>query len=244
MTTVDMIQQIRSALVEPIPGFWTDEELLRWMNRGQLDFVNRTRVLEDKEVSTTEAGVGVYPLPSNCLSVHALFINLAQATETVPNPPPNWQRLIPTNLEKNAQQAPNFTSTDSSQTGDPTSYMIWGRNLYLFPVPRATVSPQLPPSDNLMLFFKSKPLDITASNQPLGLDDSLHEALIAYVLWRAFEKEKEFEQSQYHRSIYEGYIQQGLRWAKKQSGDQKYKIDIQSPTPFNGPFDNRFNPLA
>lgn len=244
MTTADIIAQIRSALVEPVEGFWTDEELIRWMNRGQSDFVNRTRCLEDKDVSTTEGGVGIYPLPSNCLSVSAIFINTAQRTETTPNPAPNWQRLIPTNLEKNAQQAPNFTSTNSSQTGDPSSYMIWGRSLYLFPVPRTPVLPQLAPSDNLLLFFKSKPLDIESSNQPLGLDDSLHEALIAYVLWRAYEKEKEFEQAVYQRSIYEGYIQQGLRWVKKQSGDQKYKIDIQSPTPFNGPFDNRFNPLA
>lgn len=233
MTTADILAQIRSALVEPVEGFWTDEELIRWLNRGQLDFVNRTRVMEDKYQTSTENGVGVYPLPENCLSVHAIFINLATTGQTA-----NWMRLVPSNLEKNAQQTPNFTANGSGQTGNPASYMIWNRQLYLFPIPNNDGS------ENLMMFFKSKPLDITASNQPLGLDDSLHEALIAYVLWRAFEKEKEFEQSQYHREIYEGYIRQGLRWAKKQSGDQKYKLDIESNIPFSGPFDNRFNPLA
>lgn len=233
MTTNDIITQIRSALVEPVAGFWTNEELILWINRGQSDFVNRTRVLEDKDVTSTEANVGVYPLPSNCLSVRAIFINLATEGQTA-----NWRRLVPSNLEKNAQQSPNFTATGDGQTGDPGSYMIWGRSLYLFPIPRTTGS------DNLMMFFKAKPIDITASDQPLGLDDSLHEALIAYVLWRAFEKEKEFDQAQYQRGIYEGYIQQGLRWAKKQSGDQRYRIDIDSPQPMDGPIDNRFNPLA
>jgi len=233
MTTADILAQIRSALVEPVPGFWTDEELLRWINRGQLDFVNRTRVMEDKYTTSTQNGVGIYPLPENCLSVHAIFINVATTGQSA-----NWLRLVPSNLEKNAQQAPNFTATGTGQTGSPGSYMIWGRSLYLFPIPNTDGS------DDILMFFKSKPLDITASDQPLGLDDSLHEALIAYTLWRAFEKEKEFEQAIYQRGIYEGYIQQGLRWAKKQSGDQRYRLDIDSPTPFSGPFDNRFNPLT
>ncbi len=239
MTTVDIIAQIRSALVEPVPGFWTDEELIRWINRGQSDFVNRTRCLEGKDTSGTTANIGVYPLPQNCLSVHAIFVNIATPTDSNPTPTPNWKRLTPTNLEKNAQQAPNFTVVGDNSNGDPGSYMIWGRDLYLFPVPRYTMS------GNLLMFFKSKPLDISASDQPLGLDDSLHEALIAYVLWRAFEKEKEFDQAQYQRGIYEGYIQQGLRWVKKQSGDQRYRLDIDSPISLDrGPVDNRFNPLA
>lgn len=243
MTTVEMLSQIRSELVEPVQGFWTDEELLLWLNRAQIDFTNKTRILEDKEMTSTEGGVGVYPLPSNCLSVRAIFINLAQPTESSPTPAPNWQRLIPTNLEKNAQQAPNFTSTDSSQTGDPSSYMIWGRDLYLFPVPRTVTSPNIQPTENLLMFFKAKPLDITTSNQPT-IDDSLQDGLIAYVLWKAYAKEKEKESAAEQFTLYQSYINQGRSWVKKQSGDQKYKIDIQSPTPFNGPFDNRFNPLA
>lgn len=244
MTTVEILAQIRSELVEPIPGFWTDDELILWLNRAMQDFANKTRLCEDRDISTTEANIGVYPLPENCLSVRAIFINLAQRTETVPNPAPNWKRLVPTNLEKNAQTAPNFMSTDNSQTGDPGSYMIWGRELYLFPVPRLTVSPQLPPSDNLMMFFKSKPISITDSNQPLGIDSTLHEGLIAYVLWKAYSKEKEKESAAEQFMLYQSYINQGRSWVKKQSGDQRYRIDIDSPTPFNGPFDNRFNPLA
>ena len=231
MTTVDILAQIRSALVEPVAGFWTDPELIRWLNRAQSDYVNRTRVLEDMDRTATQASLGVYPLPNDCLSVRAVFINRASA-----NTPEDWKRLVPTNLEKNAQEVPNFTASASNQTGLPGSYMIWGRNLYLFPVPDDSYTVQM--------FYKSKPLDISASNQPLGLDDSLHEALIAYVLWRAFEKEKEYDQAQYNRDIYEGYIRHGLRWAKKQSGDQRYRLDIDSPTPIDGPVDNRFNPLS
>ncbi len=234
MTTVDILAQIRSTLVEPVAGFWTDEELIRWINRAQSDYVNRTRVLEDVDYTSTQNGVGSYPLPSNCLSIRAVFINAATTGQQA-----NWKRLTPSNLEKNAQQAPNFTAAGTNQTGLPGSYMVWGRNLILFPIPNTDGS------GDIMMFFKSRPLDISVSTEPLGLDDSLHEALIAYTLWRAFEKEKEWEQAQYQRSIYEGYIQHGLRWAKKQSGDQRYRLDIDSPTSLDGgPVDNRFNPLA
>ncbi len=231
MTTEDIIAQIRSALVEPIQGFWSDEELIRWLNRAQSDYVNRTRVLEDVDTTNTQDKNAVYPLPSACLSIRAVFLNRA-----APGAQEDWKRLVPSNLEKTAQETPNFTASSDKQTGLPGKYMVWGRNLYLFPVPDGIYT--------IQMFFKSKPIDISASNQPLGLDDSLHEALIAYVLWRAYEKEKEYDQAQYNRDIYEGYIRHGLRWAKKQSGDQRFRLDIDSPTPIDGPVDNRFNPLS
>lgn len=233
MTTAEILANIRSELVEPVQGFWSDNELIMWLNRAQLDYARQTNILEDTSTSSTEASVGIYPLPENCLSVKAIFLNIATTGQT-----PNWIRLIPSNLEKNAQQTPNFTSTDATQTGQPGSYMIWGRELYLFPVPL------LEGSDNILMFYKAKPIDITASNSPVGLDSSLHDALIAYVLWKAYAKAKEKDDSLEQQVIYMNFVKQGRAWVKKQSGDQKWKLDIISRVPFQGPFDNRFNPLA
>lgn len=237
MTTVEMIAQIRSELVEPVQGFWTDEEILLWLNRGLLDYVSKTRVLEAVDFTSTQSGIGQYPLPQNCLSVRALFLNIATPTVEQPNPPPNWRRLTPSNLEKNAQQSPNFTAADSTQIGMPGSYMIWGKTLYLFPIPNTNGS------SDIMMFFKSKPIPVTLDGEPTNLDDTLHDSLIAYVLWKAFKKEKEHEQAAEQKAIYDGFILEGRRWTKKQSGDQRYRLDVSSPIPFEGPSTNIFNPL-
>lgn len=235
MQANEIITQVRLALVEPVAGFWTDTELLGWINRAESDFCNKTRMFDDDDTSSTQAGINEYPLPSNCLSVRAVMYNdKTDATQT-----DNWIRLSPSNLEKTLQQSPNFLATSSNTQGPPRQYMIWGRTLYLFPCPSSAAV-----TDNLKIFFKAKPTPLAAASEQLNVDDSLREAIISYVLWKAWEKEQELEKSETQRQIYEAYVKQGLRWQKKQSGDQRYRLDISSPTPFEGPYDTRYNPLA
>lgn len=232
MLASDIIANVRSTLVEPVAGFWTDAELLNWLKRAENDYVNKTRILDDKEFTSTIAGVNEYPLPSNCLSVRGILLNDNNGIGD-----PNWIRLSPTNLEKSMQEFPNFTSVASNQQGSPRRYLVWGRSLYLFPTPDAAGS------SNIMMFFKAKPIPQNTINDPLNIDDSLADGVIAFILWKAYEKENEPEKAEIQRQIYELYVKQGLRWAKRQSGDQRYKLDISSPIPFEGPFDNRYNPL-
>jgi hypothetical protein len=232
MQASELITQIRSELVEPIAGFWTDAELLGWINRAEADFVNRTRILDDRDYTSTIQGVTEYPLPSNCLSIRGVMYNRALATET-----PDWTRLVPSNLEKTMQQTPNFPNLDVNAQNDPGAYMVWGRTLIVFPTPKRTQS------DNIILYYKAKPIPLAYVTDQINLDDSLREAIIAYVLWKALKKGQEDEKAIEQAQIYEVYVKQGLRWTKKQSGDQRYRIDIVSPTPFEGPFDSRFNPL-
>lgn len=232
MLASELLTQIRSTLVEPVAGFWTDTELLGWLTRAEADYNNRTRILEDVDTSSTVQGINKYVLPSNCLSIRAVSYNDPS------NSTPNWKRLVPSNLEKMYQQNPNFMDTSTASQGQPRAYMIWDRTLYIFPTPDSSGS------GNLMLWYKSKPSPITATSSPLHLDDSLREALIAYVLWKAWEKERESDKADEQQQIYENYVKHGLRWQKKQSGDQRNRIDIVSPNAFEGPFGNTFNPLA
>lgn len=232
MQASQLITQIRSELVEPIAGFWTDAELLGWLNRAETDFVNKTRILDDRDYTSTQQGITEYPLPSNCLSVRGVMYNRALATDT-----PDWTRLVPSNLEKKMQQSPNFPNTDTTTQNEPGSYMIWGRTLILWPTPDRTQS------DNIILYYKAKPIPLVSVTDQINLDDSLQEAIIAYVLWKAWKKGQEDDKGTEQMQIYDSYVKQGLRWVKKQSGDQRYRIDISSPTPFDGPYDSRFNPL-
>jgi hypothetical protein len=232
MIASEIISDVRLALVEPVAGFWTDAELLGWINRAESDFVNRTRILEDKDFTSTQLGVNQYPLPSNCLSVRAVMVNIATAGQNA-----NWVRIKPSNLEKFMQETPNFLAVETDQQNDPRAYMIWGRTFFLFPVPKVDGS------SNVVLFYKAKPIPLTTVGQSLNLDDSLREAVIAFVLSKAWQKENEDEKKMEQAQIYEGYVRQGLRWQKKQSGDQRNRLDISSPTPFDGPYDTRYNPL-
>lgn len=223
MQAQTILTDVRRALLETSAQFWSDAELLRYLNRAELDYVNKTRLLEDTATLSLTQGRLDYPLPSNWLSAKAVFFKVENEDGTY-----RWKRLYPTNIEKNAQMAPNFMNTTTDNQGAPTRYWIWGRSLWLDRAPDAT-------SDTtLLLFFKSKPIALTSATEQINLDDSLSEALTAYILDKAWSKEHEADRADEQKIIYDRYVAEGRKWAKKQSGDQRYRIDVDSPLPFDG----------
>lgn len=221
MTGADIITDVRSGLLEPVPGFWTDQELLTWINRAETDFVNRTRILEGKETLTTVPGQSEYPLPTNWMSSKGIFYN-DQDTTTLEN---RWGPLEATSLEKMKQENPSFLDDSVSTRNKPRLYWIWEREVNLFPVPDV--------SSQIKMFFKAKPTPLTSTSSSINIDDALAPALVEYVKWKAWEKEKELDLANSSRELYFEHVGQGLRWVKKQAGDQTHRFDLESPYPFS-----------
>jgi hypothetical protein len=235
MKVSTLITDVRRELVETTAAFWPDAELLRHFNRGMMDFVNRTRILEDRAFMDTQVGRADYPLPSNWLSVRGVMHNTPNSDGTA-----NWNRLHPSNLEKFIQERPNFLDTSTNAQDKPRFYMIWGKTLYIYPAPSTANSS----SSDLCLWYKSKPLDVTNTNTDIEIDDVLAEAVTEYMLWKAWLKEGEDEKAIFHRKEYYDMVGEGLRWSKRQSGDQRIKIDIESSQGFYGGPTTGFNPLG
>ena len=233
MKASEIITDVRRELLESQAAFWSDAELLRHLNRAELDFVNRTRILEDIATLSTTAGTMDYQLPPNWSSVKLVLYNRKESTTD----DDAWVRLRPTSLEKIAQEHPNFLATEavSNQEGTPSQYFIWEDRIYIYPAPRNSKD------SDLKLFYKAKPIALTSTSQSINIDDSLSEALTAYILWRAWKKSKETALAEEQAAIYAEYVGQGRRWANRRSGDQRNRFDIESPIPFgdshpfNGP---------
>jgi len=212
--------------------FWSDEELLRLYNRAELDFVNRTRLLEDTASLSLQQGISQYPLPSNWLSARAILHKALNDSGTV-----TWRRVWPKNLEKVIQERPNFLDTTTNSQGRPLVYFIWNKEIYILPAPDLTSTTQV------NLFYKSKPIAVTDPDiENIRIDDSLSEGLTAYILWKAWNKEKETDLADEQKNIYFNYIGEGRRWSKKQLGDGRYQIDIESHESFGGDY-NPYSPL-
>lgn len=225
MQASEIILDARRELLETSGAFWSDAELLRSLNRAEKDFINRTRVLEDMASLSTTQGQMDYQLPDNWLSAKLVLYNSKEeATDE-----DSWQRLTPTSLEKMGQEYPNFmaTETDTDLEANPSRYFIWQNRIYLYPAPRN------PKDGDLFLFYKAKPIALTSTLQHIHVDDTLAEGITAYILWKAWSKSKETALAEEQKGIYAEYVGQGRRWAKRRSGDQRNKFDIESSTPFN-----------
>lgn len=221
MTGQDIIDDVRNELVETIGAFWSNEELLALLNRGEKDFVNKTRMVEGTATMQTQVGIMNYPLPSNWLSAKGITYNNVSAGVS------NIIRLRPTNLEKMLQEQPNFRDvSDVSRFGTPLRYFIWGRELWLSRAPDQVTTVEL--------WFKSKPIPLSDASQSINIDDSLSDALHYFMLWKAWSKEKEFDLATAAEQEYMKYVGEGRRFVKKQSGDQAYSLDIESGMPITG----------
>lgn len=232
MQAQTIFTDVRRELLEISAAFWTDAEFLRHLNRCEKDFANKTRILEDIAQLDLSQGRLDYPLPQNWFSARLVFIKLTNADGTF-----RWKRLYPSNLEKMGQQRPNFMNTTVDNQGAPQRYFIWNRSLWLDKAPDAENA------TTLLLFYKSKPVALTLATQEINLDDSLSEAIFEYIMWKALRKEKEYETAAEHKLEYDRYVAEGRKWVKKQSGDQRNRIDIDSAIPFDGEM-NPFDPLS
>lgn len=231
MIAQTIINKVRRQLLETIGTFWSDAELVDLIDEAERDLHNRVRLLEGSALMDTQVSRCNYPLPSNWLSSRALLLNKLNTDGT-----DNWRRLYPSNLEKMVQENVNFLSVNSSQLNTPTSYFIWNREIWLYPVPDDIYT--------VKMFFKAKSTPILLATDTLNTDDSLSEAIEAYVLWKAWKKEKEQDLALEQAQIYSNYIREARRWEKKQSGDQRFKLDIESKTGFSTGGGWQFPPLT
>ena len=231
MLISEVITSVRDELLEPVEGFWTDVELLRYANRAEKDYVNKTRIIERDAFMSLQQGRRDYPLPGDWFSAQAVFFKDATSGD--------WRRVEATDLEKVSQVASNFLNNDTDNQKDPRKYFIWSGRIWFRETPKANGT------DDIYLFYDGKSTGMTATTSSINIPEELSEALTAYILWKAWSKEKEAGLAQEQKALYEQYVKEGRRWKKKRAGDRKYRIDIVSQFEIgSGAGLSGFNPLS
>lgn len=220
MLASEIISDCRFELLEPIQGFWTDAELLNQINKAQQAFVEETRILESEATMDTEAGRNSYVLPDDWLSTKAVFYN--RDAPAVSPDVKGWKRLEASSIEKTGQQSPNFLTTDPAQWGEPDQYFVWNHSMYLVRTPKED-------GHNIRVYYKAKPALVTDVASSIAIDDSLAGAIRAFVLWKAWTKEKEFELAKDQEDRYLKFVQKGRRYTKLQAGDRVNSVDVSTP---------------
>lgn len=220
-TGQEIVDFVRQQLVEPVAGFFTNSELLNAINKGEADFFGKVRGKEGTTTGSTVAGQQVYPLPPSIVAIKKVFLNDLNADGS-----DNWIQLVPTNLEKLTQEHPNWLSNSVVDRGRPARYMIYDDSLYLHKTPDTT-------GLELKIFHKAVPDPLETLSDPVNIDDSLVDGLKAYILWRAWEKDKEPERAAVQKVVYDGYVGQGRRFYNKRSGEFRHQLDIDSTRSIN-----------
>lgn len=216
----DLVSDVRAEVLEPSPAFFSSSRMLALINLAQKEYVRKTRCLQNFAWTSTVQGVGVYPMPADWMGSECIF------WQNTTGGTPFWQRLIPTTLEKMAQESPNFLSNDSTMQGNPIKYFIHASNLYIYP------KPLMSGTNDIFMYYQSREIALTSLGDPLSVDDSLTPGLRAYILWKMWAQDQEPDLAKEQKEIFRDEIGYGIKWCNKRILDLKRKIDIESYQPF------------
>lgn len=222
ITGNDVVTDVRAEILEPSPTFFSDTRMLYLINLAQNEYVRLTRVLQSFAYTSSVQGQADYPLPTDWLGSEKVFYNALTEGSV-----PNWRPLEPTNLEKLGQETPNFLSNDSTAQGVPQKCYVIGKTLYIYPRPSSNGT------NDIFLFYESKPIQLTSLDSELSIDDSLYPGVRAYVLWKLWKQDSEKENADEEKMNFKEELGRGFKWKNKRILDGKWKIDIQSFIPFS-----------
>lgn len=237
MTGQEVVNDVRAEIVEPSPTFFSEARMLTLINLAQNEYVRRTRVLQSFAFTSTIQGQADYPMPSDWLGSEKVLYNFPNAGIDA------WRPLNATNIEKMGQESPNFLSSNISAQGVPSKYYVVGTTLYLY------ARPQSSGTNDLFLFYESKPIQLLSLSDQLSIDDSLYPGVRAYVLSKLWAQDNEEAKSDKQMEIFKEEIGRGFKWKNKRILDGKWKIDIESFVPYSynsynsGAINGMINPL-
>jgi hypothetical protein len=237
ITGQNIVDDLRAEIIEPSPTFFSDARMLSLINLAQNEYVRRTRVLQSFAYTSSIQGQSAYPMPSDWLGSEKVFYNIPN------NGIDAWRPLMPTNIEKMGQESPNFLSTAVATQGNPAKYFIIGTTLNIFP------KPQISGTNDIFLFYESKPIQLLSLADSLSIDDSLYPGVRAYILEKLWRQDEEDTKADREMVRYEKEIGLGFKWKNKRVLDGRWSIDMPSFVPYSynaynsGAVNGQINPL-
>jgi len=176
MTTVStLITEARRRFNQTSATFHTDADLLAYTDEAQMYVVTETNCLEEISTSSVVGSQQAYALPSDYQDLDRLLYE--------------GERI----LRVDKTQIDELDIIESEHSGVPECYYIYNSQFYLFPIPSTSTT-----GDELKLFYYKKPATLSSTSSVLETDTRFDSAIVAYMTYLAFLKEKEFDMADYH----------------------------------------------
>ncbi len=162
-----IITNARYMLNETSADFWSDTELLVWLNYGVLDIVTRTRCLEAKESISLVDTQLEYPLLADYLIITSV------AYKTSVGGYEGLTKIEPSGIGE------NLMSLTLGSDAVPAEWFEWDGKISISPLPSANVI-----GDTVDIHFIDKPESVL-STENISLPAIYDRALILFIISKA-----------------------------------------------------------
>lgn len=151
----------------------TSEDILRWINDGQMEIAGANHLLEQKATANIVVGQAVYASPVDVLEIWALRYN-------------NY-KLRPMSMQQADEYITNFEDSSNYQKGASGIFWVWENQINLYPVPDASATA------GLTIYYSRIPKQVTADADIPELPVSYHPRIVEYCLKQAYELDEDYQ---------------------------------------------------
>jgi hypothetical protein len=167
-----------------------DADIVRWVNDAQREIANQNDdLLQQTATTAVQAGVGTYPLPTDCRLLRMVKFNGLHMRGLTPN---DFNEYID-----------GLLNPANYSQGDPLVYYVWNGQLTVFPVPAqsSTVSNGNP--TNFTIYYLRNPVDVVNDTDNLEFPNGYHNHIVEYCLSMAYELDENFGAGQQKRQQFQ-----------------------------------------
>lgn len=181
MNTQDVITRAKRTFGDESGVQLEDADVIRWINDAQQEIIMHNEgVLETTGLVDTVVDQDEYLFPTDLFILRSLRYK-------------DDDMLSYSHIDfKNLQEFDNFINGwDGTYYGArrPYIYTTYDRTIFLFPRPNKSTT------DGLKILYSQRPTEVTAGIDPLALPIQYHNAIVKYVLTKAYEMDEDYESS-------------------------------------------------
>lgn len=150
-------------------------DILQWANDAQQAINSKNKILKAKATSLSVGGQASYQFPDERIQqVESLLFD--------------GSPISPVEMAT-AQASIQGSDPHGEETGTPVAWYEWGGEFTLFPVPDAVKT--------ITLYYTRYPTTLTGDTaQLLDVPDKYYQAVVDYVLWKAYELDEDWNGAQ------------------------------------------------
>ncbi len=178
----------------------TDADIFRWINAAQLEIVSRVAPIKAKATNDIVAGQSDYSLAT--LNIHQI--------ESI-----HYNKLRLTNMP--FAEAERLIISPEQTSDTPSIWYEWAGVVTLWPTPSSSIV------GGLTIYYTGTAVTVTVSTDPLSLPDKYFEAIVAWILSKAFELDEEFDASNNQRTFFNDRL-------SEQNGEESESAHMTYPT--------------
>jgi len=174
MTPPNLLTLIRNRAAETSAGFWSNLEIYDYMWLGEIILAQRTGCTESSGTFDTVSGTREYTIST---SVGTDVMTISRVT---------WYTYPLEKTDLNGVDVLEGVSYGSSgQSGQPTAYYEYANEIGFSPNPNA--------AQECKVFYRAKPVKLTASSTSFTVPDEYGNYLAEYCLYLMFMKDQELK---------------------------------------------------